>query len=350
MDFFGVSAHFRWLRFGNFGEVVDDVTTSTDEWFEVDEAGDSERLDRFLGRHLFPKYSRSHLAGLVREGRVEVNGKQVRPAYRVAKGDRVMARLGPPADETPGPEPIPLDTIYEDEHVLALNKPAGLLVHPGPSTRSGTLVNGLLHRYPGLHRVGVVQRPGIVHRLDRDTSGVMLVALSNKARLGLVGQFKERQIKKEYRAVVCGKVSLHSDFVDLPIGNHRRHHDRMCIDLDQGKPASTFYEVLERLPGFSLVRASPLTGRTHQIRVHLAHIGHPVAADRIYGRGAGQAFDRFCEQRVKAGLPLPRLQRQALHAYQIRFTHPIDGREMEFAAPVPPDMEEFVELLRAARQ
>jgi 23S rRNA pseudouridine1911/1915/1917 synthase len=307
-----------------------------------------ERLDRYLGRCFYPTYSRSHLCGLIREGRVRVNGQRVRQSHRIAGGDGIELELGPPAGETPPAEAMSLEVLYEDEDLVALDKPAGLLVHPGPGTvsRGGTLVNGLLARYPEIHRVGVVNRPGLVHRLDRFTSGVMLVARTNRARLGLVSQFKSRTVKKEYLAVVCGKVTLQSDYIDLALAHHPKQHDRMQVEVKEGKPSSTFYEVIERFSGFTLVRASPLTGRTHQIRVHLSHLGHPVVADPMYGRDVGQAFRRFRDRLEAEGLRTPVLRRQALHASRIRFTHPVDGRRMEFKAPLPEDLEDLIEVLR----
>jgi len=329
------------------------LTTTGDSKSEASWEANSEvagdRLDRFLGHQLFPHYSRSHMAGLVREGRVLVNGRRSRPSYRLDAGRRIVGEQATPAEETPPAIEMPLEVLYEAEHVAAIDKPTGLLVHPGPSglSRGGTLVNAILHRYPEVHRVGLVHRPGLVHRLDRDTSGVIVVARTNAARKGLVGQFKARTVKKEYRAVVVGKVPLKSDYIDLPIGDHPRHHDRMCIDLEEGKPSSTFYEVLERLPGYSLLRAAPLTGRTHQIRLHLAHLGHPVVGDRVYGRNAGQAFYRLREKQEQQGARVPVLQRQALHAARIRFTHPVDGRDLQFEAPLPADLKDLLEVLRS---
>lgn len=323
------------------------ATTRFDLLVEAAEAG--ERLDRWLGRKLRPTWSRSFLVHRIEAGAVTVNGKTVRPAYKTVAGDAVAVDVAPPPDGVPKPEPIELDVIYEDDHLAVLKKPVGMLVHPGASVSSGTLVNGMLHRWPRVASVGSPERPGIVHRLDRDTSGVMVVALSNEARVKLVQQFKTRVVKKEYRAIVIGKVALQSDYIDLPIGPDPRHPERQRIDVQDGKPASTFYEVVERLRGYTYLRAYPMTGRTHQIRLHLSHLGHPCVADPLYGRQITLPWRRMLEEREQSGLPVPKIRRQALHALKLRFTHPVDGREMAFETPLAEDMQELLEFLRSLR-
>lgn len=309
---------------------------------DVAEGEQAERLDRYLGRVLYPRFSRSYLSGLVRAGKILVNGAAVKPSYRLEPGDHIEGEVGQPSRDTPEAEAVPLELLYEDSHLAVIHKPAGMLVHPGSSSaqQSGTVVNGLLHRYPGVVSVGVIDRPGIVHRLDRDTSGVMIVALSNQARLGLVNQFKARQVKKQYVAIVHGKVTLQSDYIDLPIGQHPKQHDRMRIDLKEGKASSTFYEVEERFERYTVLKVYPLTGRTHQIRVHLAHLGHPVVADPAYGKSAAQMYRRLRDDLGAKGRTLL-LQRQALHAHRVQFLHPVDGRTMEFKVPLPADMEDL---------
>jgi 23S rRNA pseudouridine1911/1915/1917 synthase len=313
---------------------------------EAGEAG--ERLDRWLGRKLRPTYSRSFLVRRIEEGAVLVNGKEVRASYPIEAGDAIAVDATP-ADRTPKAEPIELKVLYEDEHLIAIDKPIGMLVHPGVGGQTGTLVNALLHRHPQVATVGSPDRPGIVHRLDRDTTGVMICALSNQARWKLVQQFKTRVVKKEYRAVVVGKVALQSDYIDLPIAQDFKHPERQKIDLEHGKPSSTFYDVVERLPGYTHVRAHPLTGRTHQIRIHLAHLGHPCVADPLYGRQAQLPWRRLLEEREAAGRPVPAIRRQALHAFRIRFVHPVDGREISVESPLAPDMLELLEFLRSLR-
>ena len=312
---------------------------------EVTEEDAGDRIDRHLGAALHPTYSRSYVSGLIKDGRVLVNGERCKPSYRLEPGDRVSAELGPPPSDSPIGEPLELDLLYEDEHLAVLNKPAGLVVHPSGSHQGGTLVNGLLARYPKIERVGVVPRPGIVHRLDKLTSGVMVVALSNPARLGLVDQFRERRVKKQYRAIVEGKVPLDSDYIDLPIGEHPKKHDRMRIDLRDGKSSSTYYEVVKRYESFTDLKVSPISGRTHQIRLHLSHQGHPVVADGTYAKDRQIAFRRLCEAREAEGLTAPRIHRQALHAARLAFTHPVDGRELSFEAPLPEDMGELLAIL-----
>jgi 23S rRNA pseudouridine1911/1915/1917 synthase len=314
----------------------------------VEPAEAGERIDRWLGRRLRPTYSRSFLVQRIEAGAVLVNGRTVRPAYPIESGDRVVVDATPP-DHAPKPEPIALEILYEDEHVLVVNKPVGMLVHPGIGSTGGTLVNALLHHRPWIATVGSPDRPGIVHRLDRDTSGVMVVALSNPARWKLVNQFKARTIHKEYRAVVVGKVALQSDYVDLPIAQDRNHPERQRIDLVNGKPSSTFYEVVERLPGYTYLRAHPLTGRTHQIRLHLAHLGHPCVADPIYGRQVGLQYRRLIEEHEARGEKVPSIRRQALHAHRLKFTHPVDGREIVVEAPLPADMSELLDFLRSLK-
>jgi len=313
----------------------------------AEEAG--ERLDRWLGNKLRPQWSRSFLVGRIEEGAVRVDGRAVRPSHPIAVGEEIVFDPAPPPDKAPQAEAIPFHVFYEDDHLAVIRKPLGMVVHPGAGTTSGTLVNALLHRWPQIATVGVPERPGIVHRLDRDTSGLMVVALSNTARYKLVLQWKNRQVKKEYRAIVVGKIALQSDYIDLPLGQDPKHPERQRVDVAGGKPSSTFYEVLERLPGFTYVRCSPLTGRTHQIRVHLAHLGHPCVADPLYGRQVGQQFRRLLDQRERAGLSTVDFRRQALHAYRLRFTHPVDGREIDHECPLEEDMERLLAFLRGLR-
>ena len=316
------------------------------EEFEVDAEGAGQRLDRFLADQLRPEYSRSFLAGLIRDGRVTIGDRQPQPSTLLERGDRVVARLGPPPASAPVPERIPLRILYEDPDLVVVDKPKGLLVHPAGSRDGGTLVNALLERYPEVSGVGVVERPGIVHRLDRYTSGVMVVARSNTSREGLVRQFQERTTKKWYRTVVEGKVTLLSDYIDLPIGPHPKVHDRMRIDVDRGKTASTYFEVDERLGAFTTLKVQPLSGRTHQIRLHLAHAGHPVVGDAVYGRQRAHHLRDLCRKiRAEGGVP-PAIDQQMLHAERLAFRHPIDGRQLEFTSPLPEEFQQFLVLLR----
>ncbi len=317
--------------------------------FTVDATAAGERLDRWLGNQLRPAYSRSFLVGRIEAGAVRVNGLCVRPAHTLVEGAKVEFDPTPPPDRSLQPEAIAFDVLYEDPHLAVVKKPLGLAVHPGAGRSAGTLANGLLHRWPHIREVGAPERPGVVHRLDRDTSGLMVVALSNAARYKLVQQFKARTVKKEYHAIVVGKMALQSDYIDLPIGPDPKQFDRQRIDLVAGKPASTFYEVIERLPGYTYLRCSPLTGRTHQIRLHLGHLGHPCIADPIYGRQAVGQYYRMIAERKAEGLPVPNFNRQALHAARLRFEHPIDGRELDFECPLEEDMAKLLQFLRELR-
>jgi 23S rRNA pseudouridine1911/1915/1917 synthase len=222
-----------------------------------------------------------------------------------------------------------------------------LVIHPGTGCKEGTLVNALLFHYPEIARVGIAFRPGIVHRLDRDTSGVMIVALSNLARYHLVEQFKNRKVKKEYHTLVVGEVPYDSDYIDLPIARDPKNPERMKVDRKAGKPASSFYEVIERFNGFTYVKVLPHTGRTHQIRVHMGHLGFPVIADSLYGRDKGRKYWSLLERIKAEDRPVPLISRHALHARKLSFCHPVSDESMTFESPLPRDMEQLLEWLRA---
>jgi 23S rRNA pseudouridine1911/1915/1917 synthase len=293
--------------------------------YRVPPAEAGSRVDRLLGRVLAPDYSRSYLAALVAEGTLTVDGQRVRPAFRVEEGSLVEGPLGEPAGSLPGPEPMELTVLHEDEALIAVDKPVGLVIHPGSGARSGTLVNGLLARFPELSVVGRADRPGIVHRLDRETSGVLVVARSNDAARSLVNQFKAKTVKKRYVAVVWGEVPLDADWIDLPLGPHPRRPQLRAVVEEDGQPASTFYEVRRRLPPATVLDVSPHTGRTHQIRVHLEHLGFPVLGDPQYGGDVQERWRRWVAARKEAGLRAPVLARQALHAASITLRHPTDA-------------------------
>ncbi len=312
---------------------------------EVGEGEAGSRIDRFLGHRFYPAYSRSFLTGLIASGEIRVNGRPVRPAYRLGPGDTIEAHLAPQTESSPEPEPIDLRIVHEDDHVLVIDKPAGMVVHPGPGTKSGTLVNALLHHDPAIAKVGVVFRPGIVHRLDANTTGVMVVAKTNHARQHLVEQFKAKRVKKEYRAVVVGTMPFDSDYIDLAIGKDPRKPDRMRIDPKEGKPSSTFYEVVERFATATHVKAMPHTGRTHQIRVHLAQIGYPIVGDPVYGRQAVAAWQAAEDRTRDEGAPAIEVRRHALHAHRLSLIHPAREERMTFESPLPDDMAALLEHL-----
>ncbi|MBN1394869.1 MAG: RluA family pseudouridine synthase [Pirellulales bacterium] len=314
---------------------------------EQSEAG--ARLDAFLARH-FTDYSRVHLRRVISAGGVKVDSRGGKPAYRLRPGQRVSIFLPEIPRESPRPENIPLDVLYEDEHLAVVNKPPGMVVHPARGHWSGTLASALQFRFgAGLSAAAGACRPGIVHRLDRDTSGTILVARDDRAHAALSRQFAERRIEKEYFALVAGSPARDSDLIDCPIGCHPRVREKMAIRRDDSasRAAQTYYEVLERFDGFASVRALPKTGRTHQIRVHLNHAGFPVLCDRQYG---GRRRITRGELRRDPADALVLLERQALHARRLRFAHPLDGREMEIEAPLPADIAGVLEELRTWRK
>lgn len=290
------------------------------------------RLDRFLAKAC-PEFSRSQIQRLIAAGAVAVDGRAVKASYVVRPGEPVTVELPQPAEqEEVAPEPIPLELVYDDDDLVVVNKPAGLVVHPAAGNLSGTLVNALLARYPQMEREGGA-RAGIVHRLDKDTSGLILAAKTEAARIALQGQFKQRQVHKVYLALLEGQPPQPRGLIDAPLGRDPRHRKRMSVVQD-GRPARTLYTVLENFTGYTFVQVEPETGRTHQIRVHFAWLGCPVAGDAVYGRRRGRA----------GGLSL---ERQFLHAWKLRFTLPSSGQEVEFAAPLPPDLESVLAQLRS---
>ncbi|MEN6450105.1 MAG: RluA family pseudouridine synthase [Thermoguttaceae bacterium] len=316
--------------------------------FSVGPAEAGHRLDTVLASH-FPEYSRVHLRRVISAGGVTVDGRGGKPAYRLKAGQRISVVLPEIPREAPQPEDIPLDVLYEDEHLVVVNKPPGMVVHPARGHWSGTLASALQFRFgPTLSAAGGLSRPGIVHRLDRDTSGVILIARSDRSHVALARQFEKRSIEKEYFALVAGQPPLDRDLIDCPIGFHPHVREMMAIRHHdpESRPAQTFYEVIERFDGFAAVRLLPKTGRTHQIRVHLDHIGCPVLCDRQYG---GRSRITRGEIRRDATDELVLLDRQALHARRLRFQHPITGESMEIIAPLPADISAVLGELRAYR-
>jgi 23S rRNA pseudouridine1911/1915/1917 synthase len=295
------------------------------------------RLDQALAR-LFPDYSRSRLKDWILGGHVTVNREVLRPRDRLSGGEEIRLRPDLPVQEAVRAQPIPLDIVYEDEAVIVVNKPAGLVVHPGAGNPEGTLQNALLHHRPEL---ATVPRAGIVHRLDKDTTGLMVVAGTLEDHTDLVRQLGERSVKREYRAV-CNGVMTAGGTVEAPIGRHPADRLRMTV-RHNGKPAVTHYRVVRRFRGHTDIRASLETGRTHQIRVHMAHIGYPLVGDRLYGgrlklpRGAGEELIRI----------LRGFDRQALHARRLAFRHPRSSEVVTFEAPIPRDHRELLAALAA---
>ena len=280
----------------------------------------------FVARRL-PELTRSRVQRLIEDGRITVGGTRARPALRLDVGQAVAVKVPPVSAATAQPEAIALDVLYEDGDLLAVNKPAGMTVHPSPGHHSATLVNAILAHCDDLSGIGGVMRPGIVHRLDRETSGVILVAKNDVAHNGLARQLKERRVRKTYLALVEGTPKPAEGIIDAPIARDPKRRQRMAV-FEGGRASETAYRVIERFNGASIVEARPKTGRTHQIRVHLAAIGHAIIGDRVYGR------------------PSSLVRRQFLHALRIEFTHPLTSAAMSIEAPLPADLDDALARLR----
>jgi 23S rRNA pseudouridine1911/1915/1917 synthase len=321
----------------------------------VDEAGAGQRLDAFLAATAIG-VSRSRIRRAIDGGLATVDGVEQKASHRLSAGDRIELEV-PAAVEAPQPEPIPLDVLYEDDAIAVVNKPPGMVVHPAKGHWAGTLASALVYRFNQLSGVGGQVRPGIVHRLDRDTSGVIVIAKTDAAHQALAAQFRDRTVSKEYLAIVSGRPDRDADRVNAPIGPHPTHRERMALRADHpdSRPAETFFEVVERFPGFAWMRAHPKTGRTHQIRLHLAHIRCPVLCDKQYGSRsrltAGELRAVSRQKQLATGLADDEvvLSRQALHAHRLSFVHPISGEAVEFVAPLPADMATLLGYLRGVK-
>lgn len=296
----------------------------------VDRENDGERIDKFVSS-LLENSSRSAVQKLIEIGNVTVNGKAVNKNYRVCTDEIIEiteCELKPLNAE---PENIPLEIVYEDSDLLVVNKPRGMVVHPAPGNYGGTLVNALLyHCKDSLSGINGVLRPGIVHRIDKDTSGLLIVAKNDIAHIGLAQQIKEHSFTREYNAVVCGHLKEHCGTVDFPIGRNPKDRKKMCVTNTNSKNAVTHYNVLRELKGYSHLSLRLETGRTHQIRVHMAYIGHPVAGDSIYGNDKKSGY----------------LDGQCLHAIKIGFVHPIKNEYLEFATELPDYFENFINKVK----
>lgn len=303
--------------------------------FRVAPAAAGARLDRWLA-DVASDLSRARLQALIDAGRVRVDGAVRKAAYRLHGGEAVEVEVPPLAPEALEPEPIALRVIHEDEHILVLDKPAGMVVHPGAGHARGTLAAAVLAHAPATAGVGGPRRPGVVHRLDKGTSGLLVIAKTPAAYASLTTQLAARTVTRRYRAIVHGRVGLSQGVVNAPVGRDPRHRQRMAIrPAGQGKRAVTHYRVLERWPQFTYLELRLETGRTHQIRVHLASIGHPVVGDDVYGRARGR------RPRAFEGL--------ALHAAELGFVHPVTEERVEFRAPLPQHMEQLLSQLRNSR-
>lgn len=303
-------------------------------------------MDRWLARARIG-LSRNRVQGLIEAGRVSVNGRPARPSLKLKGADRVVVEVPPRRSSRLEPEARPLAIVHEDDALLVLDKPAGLVVHPGAGVQSGTLVHALLHHAPAIARVGGEGRPGIVHRLDKDTSGLLVVAKTEEAYLALVEALRERRVARVYHALVWGDPGPGHGYIDLPIGRDPKDRKRMAVVRQGGRPSRTLWRVLERFGLATLVEARLETGRTHQIRVHLAAVRHPVVGDPVYGGRVRKSLSLRPAERSLAGSLLRVLRRQALHAASLELTHPVSGRPLRFESPIPEDFARALELLRA---
>lgn len=318
--------------------------------FTASEADEGRRLDRILA-DLFPDFPRARFHDWIDAGQVTVSGERKKQSYRLRPGDQVRLSL-PPEDEIDiKAEDIPLELLYDDEDIVVVNKPAGLTVHPAPHMPHGTLVNALMGLGLSLSDYHEDRfRPGIVHRLDRGTSGVIVVAKNRPAHHALSKQFERRTVDKEYRAVVNGCPDHEEGFVELPLGRSRANPLKMAVREDLGRPASTRFRVLERYPGFSYLSVEIFTGRTHQIRVHLAHERHPLVGDPLYGGGPGSVTRSFLAREEPREGEQPLVARPALHSFRLTIDHPVLHERMCFSAPIPQDMARLLEALSEIRQ
>jgi 23S rRNA pseudouridine1911/1915/1917 synthase len=289
----------------------------------ADSAG--ARLDLFIVQKL-PQLSRSFIQKLVEDGHILLNGKPARAGLKLKEGDSLSITIPPPESSELLAEDIPINILYEDDDLLVVDKPAGMTTHPAPGNPAHTLVNAVLSHLPVLPESDNPARPGIVHRLDKDTSGLILIAKTREALANLSAQFKSRGVKKAYVALLKGKLMPHNGIIDAPIGRDRAHRQKMGV-TDSGRPARTAYTVLKYYDGYTLVEARPETGRTHQIRVHFASVGHPVVGDATYG--------------ARSEL----VGRQFLHAQRLSFKLPSTGKPVEFTAPLPPDLQSALNRL-----
>lgn len=289
----------------------------------VVEDTDGTRIDKWVSEKNCD-ISRSMLQKLISEQKITVNGKSAAKSYLVKEGDIIEIDIPEPVELDVVPENIPIEIVYQDEYLLVVNKPKGMVVHPAAGNYSGTLVNALLYHCKGqLSSINGIIRPGIVHRIDKNTSGLLIVAKTDKAHIGLAEQIKAHTFTREYHAVVCGRLKSPTGIIEAPIGRHPIDRKKMCVTEKNSKEAKTEYTVLEEFSNYSYVKLKLFTGRTHQIRVHMAYIGHPVFGDDVYGKSS-----KYCEG-------------QCLHAKKIGFVHPIDGKYYEFDSELP-DYFKFV--------
>lgn len=328
------------------GDVAAGLVEDVVRILTVPDSSEGQRIDVFLTQVL-DGYSRQQIKDAVQIGGAEVNGKVVRPSCKLHAGQSVRFVVPIPVSDDTIPENIELDILYEDDGMVVVNKPAGMVVHPARGNWTGTLTSALAYRFQSLSDIGGPTRPGIVHRLDRETSGVIVVAKTNAFHLHLAEQWHDRAVYKEYFAIAAGALDRDRDMIDAPIGRHPFQRDKMAIRdrHESSRVAKTFYEVMARWGRYSFVKMMPETGRTHQIRVHLEHIGCPVLCDRLYAGHSLVTRSQLLGLKPTLG-ELPVLERHALHASRLRLTHPKTKKEIEFFAPLPKDFERVIAILR----
>jgi 23S rRNA pseudouridine1911/1915/1917 synthase len=301
--------------------------------FIVPAEREGQRLDLFLA-DMIPSLSRSRLGSLIRAGDIVVNGTSSKAAYRLKSDEQIEVTIPSPQPMDIVPEKVDFTVIFEDEDLIVIAKPPGIVVHPACGHQNGTLVHGLLAHCDNLSGISGTERPGIVHRLDKDTSGAMVIAKNDRTHHALAELFKNREVKKVYHAIVDGWPAQQQGCISQQIGRHRSNRKKMAVLEHGGREAVTCWKVLRKLPyALTYLEVKPETGRTHQIRVHMAHLGHPIAGDILYGR----RNEKYSKCNIK---------RQALHAYSLSFRHPVSGQEQEFISPVWPDMDEVLNSLR----
>jgi 23S rRNA pseudouridine1911/1915/1917 synthase len=315
------------------------IDPSQTEVFTIEKSLPAERLDAWL-RSRYPAVSRGAIQRLIDEGHIQVNGRPVKPTHSPRAGEQVQVHWPEARPAEAQPEAIPLEVLYEDDALLVLNKPPGLVVHPASGHERRTLVNALLHHCEGqLSGIGGVARPGIVHRLDKDTSGCMVVAKNDETHLALSAQFASRKVEKVYQAIVCGEIARDSGEIRAAIARHSSHRKCMAVDEEFGREAHTSYRVLERFQGATLAEARLHTGRTHQVRVHFKFLGYPLLGDETYGHRQNHRLVELTGYRAP---------RQMLHAFHLGFIHPRTGRRVQFQAALPADFVDALAALRAA--
>lgn len=305
------------------------------------------RIDHWLSR-LYPNFSRAQFRRVVEDGLATVNGLPAKPSRRLRVNDIVQVSLPKEAESSLPPEDLPLDVLYQDEHLVVLNKAAGMIVHPGKGNYGGTLAAAVQFHFDQLSDAAGSLRPGIVHRLDRDTSGVIVIACNNQVHRLISSQFEQRTVQKEYRALVRHEIGFDTDVIETHVRVHPKKRERMqiCPEGGNARHAVTHYQVLERFRGYTWMQLRPRTGRTHQLRVHMEYLGNPIVADRLYGGGTALRRSDLTGGETGEDSEDLLIERQALHAFRLQFEHPVSGQTMSFEAPLPPDIDRALAAVR----